>query len=326
MSIFSAFNNLSTKVNNAFSNIRSVSNTINNVSSNINRAASTIRNFDTSGGLAGTLSQVSTIAGSLRNTVGAVDNLINRGNSLANVGSAIRMIGNASQGVGYNAAPRSRQLSRAVLSANISSADASDWRVSISVPEIFIAGPNAGQILSPLAGTGNRMIFPFTPTVLIGHSANYSQVHPLHTNFPYNAYENSQVDNYTITGEYLNETTEDAQYFIACVHFLRTATKMFYGDSGQEALLGQPPVVCRLNGYGPHVLNNIPVLITNFTTDLPADVDYIKTVVDGKENYVPAQATITVTLAPQYARRSQARFSLTDYASGRHIGQDEGFV
>lgn len=324
MSIFSAFNNLSTKVNNAFSNIRSVANTINNVTSNIDRAASTIRNFDTSGGLSNTLSQVSSVSSSLRNTVGAVDNLINRGNSLSNVGSAIRMIGNAAQGVGYNAAPRSRQISRAVLSANISTADASDWRVSISVPSVFLSG--TGTILSPLAGTGNRMIFPFTPTVLIGHSANYSQVHPVHTNFPYNAYENSQVDNYTVTGEYLNESSEDAQYFLACVHFLRAATKMFYGDSGQEALLGQPPVVCRLNGYGPHVLNDIPVLITNFTTDLPADVDYIKTVVDGKENYVPASATITVTLAPQYARRSQARFSLTDYAEGKHIGKPEGFV
>jgi len=320
MGLFSAFNNLTTSVNNAFSNVNSVARTINNVNSNFNRASSSIRNFSTAGGVVNTLNQVGNIANNLRSTVGAVDNLINRGGSLANVGAAIRMIGNATQGVGYNAAPRARELTRAILSSNISSADETDWRVSISVPEILMTG----NVLLPLAGTGNRMIFPFTPTVLIGHSANYSQITPTHSNFPYNAYENSQVDNYTITGEFINETTTDAQYFIAALHFLRSATKMFYGGEGD--LVGQPPVVCRLNGYGKHVLNNIPVLITNFTTDLPADVDYIQTTVGTETNYVPTAATITVTCTPQYARRSQARFSLTDFAKGGFVGKPEGFV
>ena len=117
------------------------------------------------------------------------------------------------------------------------------------------------------------MIFPFNPTVLLSHSANYSQIQPTHTNYPYNAYENSQVDAITITGEFYQENENDAKYWIACLHFLRTATKMFYGNSNP---LGNPPVVCRLNGYGKHILNNMPVVITNFTTDLPVDVDYIQ--------------------------------------------------
>ena len=107
------------------------------------------------------------------------------------------------------------------------------------------------------------------------------------------------------------------------MHFLRSATKMFYGNSNP---LGNPPVVCRLNGYGKHVLNNMPVVITNFTTDLPVDVDYIQCTINGMPNYVPTMSSITVTLQPQYARRSQAGFSLNDYAGGRHIGGAEGFV
>jgi hypothetical protein len=98
---------------------------------------------------------------------------------------------------------------------------------------------------------------------------------------------------------------------------------MFYGNSNP---LGNPPVVCRLNGYGKHILNDMPVVITNFTTDLPVDVDYIMCTVNGHPNYVPTQSSITVTLQPQYARRSQAGFSLNDYAGGRHIGGAEGFV
>ena len=49
------------------------------------------------------------------------------------------------------------------------------------------------------------MIFPFNPTVLLSHSANYSQVQPTHTNYAYNAYENSQVDAITLTGDFYQE-------------------------------------------------------------------------------------------------------------------------
>ena len=328
MSIFSAFNQLTSKVNSAFSNVTQVASTINNFTSNINRTAGLMQNFNTSGGLVSTLNQVSGIAGAIKNNVGQIDNIINSGGNLAQAGSALRMIGNAAQQVGYNAAPRARTLTRAVISSNISSADASDWRVSIEVPSILMSN---SSVLAPLAGTRNRMIFPFTPTVLVSNSANYSQIQPVHTNYPYNSYENSQVDAFTITGDFVNETSADGQYFIAALHFLRSATKMFYGGSdaaggSDEGTLGLPPVVCRLNGYGQHVLNNIPVVITNFTTDLPNDVDYIKCVVDGKDNYVPSMVTITVTCTPQYARRSQARFSLTDFAKGNFVGGDEGFV
>jgi len=232
---------------------------------------------------------------------------------------------------GFNSGgPNNRTISRAIISSNNSVSDASDWRVSISVPDVLL---DQGDILAPLRessgssafNTGNRMIFPFNPTVLLSHSANYSQIQPTHTNYPYNAYENSQVDAITITGEFYQENENDARYWIACLHFLRSATKMFYGGSDP---LGNPPVVCRLNGYGKHVLNNMPVVITNFTTDLPVDVDYIQcTVLPNNEiNYVPTQSSITVTLQPQYARRSQSGFNLNQFAGGGHINGPEGFV
>lgn len=229
---------------------------------------------------------------------------------------------------GFGTSINDRKISRAIISSNNTITDSSDWRVSISVPEVILA---SGDILAPLRDssgssawkTGNKMIFPFNPTVLLSHSANYAEVHPTHTNYNYNAYENSKVDAITITGEFFQENENDAKYWIACLHFLRTATKMFYGNSNP---LGNPPVVCRLNGYGKHVLNNIPVVITNFTTDLPVDVDYIQCTINGLINYVPTQSSITVTLQPQYARRSQSGFSLNQYASGGHINGDEGFI
>lgn len=273
---------------------------------------------------------VSSIVSDAKSAVkGAIGETINQKlGSLGPLGKLAATFINQTGGFG-SSTNNNRSITRAIISSDNSVADASDWRVSIQIPSIIL---DKGEILAPLReesgsgafNTGNRMVFPFNPTVLLSHSANYSQIQPTHTNYPYNAYENSQVDAITLTGEFYQENENDAKYWIACLHFLRTATKMFYGNSNP---LGNPPVVCRLNGYGEHVLNDIPVVITNFTTDLPVDVDYIQCIVDNKTNYVPTQSSITVTLQPQYARRSQSGFNLNDFAAGGHIGKGkEGFV
>jgi|TARA_B110000977_G_scaffold142350_1_gene180577 hypothetical protein len=266
---------------------------------------------------------VSDVKDTLQNA--AMDAVTQQLGSLGPLGKLAANFINQTGGFGSNG----RTVSRALISSNITNTEFGDWRVSISVPSLF----HVGNVIKPLldngigatsaTATGNRMIFPFNPTVLLSHSANYAAVQPTHTNYVYNAYESSQVDAITLTGEFFQENQNDARYWIACLHFLRSATKMFYGNSKP---LGAPPVVCRLNGYGKHVLNDIPVVITNFTTDLPVDVDYIECSVDGHPNYVPTQSSITVTLQPQYARRSQAGFSLNKFASGNMIGGQEGFV
>lgn len=196
-----------------------------------------------------------------------------------------------------------------------------DWRVALTVPSDI----KEGEVLKPLINEENqaRMIFPFTPTIILGHTANYSTIDLTHTNYPFYAYKNSQVDQITITGDFFNENAEDARYWIACIHFLRTMTKMFYGNGTNE---GKPPPMSRLNGYGKHVFNNVPVLVTNFTTDLSSDVDYISCNIDGEINYAPVQSTITVNLVPNYARVSHAKFNLTEFAKGTSVGKNEGFI
>jgi hypothetical protein len=235
-----------------------------------------------------------------------------------NVGSSTRMSQNAQQGVFAEAAPAKRSVSVVKVGPNARASEDHDWRVSLSVPPLL----QSSNIFAPFAELG-KLIFPFNPTILLGSSASYNSVQPVHTNHPFFAYEHSQVDQLTITGEFIQENERDAKYWIAALHYFRTMTKMFYGESDP---IGNPPMVVRLNGYGPHVLNNIPVVVTNFTTDMPQDVDYIECEVNGEINYVPTQAIFTVTVQPQYARRSHSRFSLNDYINGSHIGGPEGFV
>ena len=55
---------------------------------------------------------------------------------------------------------------------------------------------------------------------------------------------------------------------------------MNYGLDGDA---GAPPPIVKLTGYGDFVFPNVPVVIRNFTVDLPADVDYIKTQIEGDD-------------------------------------------
>lgn len=230
-----------------------------------------------------------------------------------------------------NLSPGAVPETKKTVQANSPSTATQDWRVSLAVPDVI----RGGSILAPFAKTNNRMIFPFTPTIVYSHTANYNTLSPTHSNYQFYAYQNSQVDQIQLTGEFYSENEADARYWIACVHFLRTMTKMFYG-AGEY--LGNPPPLSRLNGYGKHVLNNIPVIITNFTVDLPADVDYIACSISGSTetpvgtqavnniNYVPSQSTITIQVVPNYARASQSQFNLKTFANGGFIGDEKGFI
>jgi hypothetical protein len=199
-------------------------------------------------------------------------------------------------------------------------------------------------MLAPLKKTGG-LVFPYTPTIIVAHSANYNTMAPTHTNYPYFAYQNSQVDQLVITGDFFCQNGTEAQYWVGALHYLRSMTKMFFG--GEASTLGAPPPVVKLNGYGDYIFNNVPVIITQFTVDLPQDVDYIATghpdgVNDIPKNHpeakqaatderagpigwAPSQSLITVTVQPIYSRREVEKFSLNKYVSGGYVG-DGGFI
>ena len=209
-----------------------------------------------------------------------------------------------------------------------------DWRVSLSLPQSIkdmIVGEKT--LLDPLKATGNKMVFPYTPTILVGQSANWNPMQPVHTNYPFYAYENSRVDQMTITAHFYVQTEQDARYWVACIHYLRSITKMHYGQSPNK---GAPPPVVRLNGYGDFTFKDVPVLITNFQFDLKEDVDYISTKLTESEQAVnnyggdaesmdavastggtyawaPTESMITVGVVPQYSRTKQAQFDLKDF-------------
>mgnify|MGYP001440203365 FL=1 len=228
------------------------------------------------------------------------------------------------------------------ISKNIKQADVviqdeeKDWRLRLSLPKVFRDNAqNPSDLLAPLNKT-NGLVFPFTPTVLVSQSANYQSIQPVHTNYPYYSYQNSQVDQMTITADFFVQNAAEARYWVACIHYLRSVTKMNFGVD-EDA--GQPPPVVRLNGYGDYVFNNVPVIVNSFQFDMPKDVDYISTAVGAvtppatdfdtgttPTGWAPATSIVTVAVTPQYSRTKQSQFSLNDFIKDGYIGKGGGFI
>jgi hypothetical protein len=128
-----------------------------------------------------------------------------------------------------------------------------------------------GDLLFPLVGKG--IIFPYTPAISTSYKANYTPYDLTHSNMRGYFYQNSSPQDIQLTATFTAQDTAEANYLLAVIHFLKSATKMFYG---QDAQLGAPPPPLYLSGYGIYGFNEHPVLLGSFNYSLPNDVDYIR--------------------------------------------------
>ena len=272
------------------------------------------------------------------------------GNIIKNVGSSIfnRTLGRLT-GAGISTGSRIVQA-RAKWSGR---SDKTDWRVRLQVPpgpltEFFDFANN--PIMAPLAAS-NGIFWPLTPTMVIQHSANYNAMDQVHSNYPHQAYQNSQVDAFNIIGEFPVQNADDAKHWVATVNFLRTATKMFFGvDEGLGNLKGNPPPILHLYGYGDHMFQKVPVVINTFNVELRPGIDYISTkqndtsygrftgadagfqqsVIAGEsQTWAPTLSNISVLLSPIYSRDKIKNFSMKKFVNGELNGKgtnEVGFI
>jgi hypothetical protein len=199
----------------------------------------------------------------------AVNTAKNLGAALSNFDSSAAGVGSAIRSLNLPAGGEAIGDLVSAVSAFSGDSNANDWRVRLSLPNwsSFKSSP----VLKPLKDAGG-LVFPFTPTISIKSSANYSSESIVHTNFPFNAYRKSDPGTIEITAPMAVEDAGQALYWIAAVHYLRSISKMF---SGYDPKAGNPPPIVFLNGYGNYVFKNVPVAITSFNCILPNDCDYI---------------------------------------------------
>jgi len=213
-------------------------------------------------------SAASSAMGALGSVAGTVSRVAGALNNLSNPAALVSALRSANLPTGGNAVGQIFSAGAQFVGSDASK----DWRVRLSMPStpIYTGSP----VLQPLVRAGG-FVFPYTPSIQISSSASYEDTPITHQNYSFLSYQNSKTDAITINGAFHVEDAVQAQYWIAAIHYLRSITKMFSGDMGKEA--GNPPPIVLLNGYGDYVFKNIPVIVTSFSCELPADVNYIAT-------------------------------------------------
>ena len=137
-----------------------------------------------------------------------------------------------------------------------------------------VLGPNSPtNILNPLWAT-RGVLFPYTPSVATGNVADYDPSSFIHTNYGYNAYIRSYPKPISMTAEFTAQTTTEALYLLAVIHFFRSVTKMYFGINPYNKA-GTPPPTLIFNYLGEYQFNNVPVIIKSFDYTYEANIDYV---------------------------------------------------
>lgn len=167
---------------------------------------------------------------------------------------------------------------QASIAQNIlQSATQGDWRVKLRLGPLanyLYKDPyiQRNDLLWPIRQT-DGLIFPYTPQISTTYGANYNSYDLTHSNFRGYFYQNSYIDEITISATFTAQDTAEANYMLAAIHFFKSASKMFYG---QDALRGVPPPLLYIKGFGDFQFNDHPCLMRSFNYNLPDNVDYIR--------------------------------------------------
>ena len=152
--------------------------------------------------------------------------------------------------------------------------------------------------------------FPFTPTITVSTSSNYTGYDLTHTNFQQRAFESSNNAEIQLTAPIVVRNADEATSVLLGSNFFRAAMKMSFGKNDPNA--GLPPPIIRFNAYG--VYQNVPLLIRDFVWNFDADVDYV----EAGSFRMPVTSTFVIGAVTTYGTRNvRDNFTLEAYNQGR---------
>ena len=211
-----------------------------------------------------------------------------------------------------------------------------DFRVRLSpqpkaVNQVY--GP-AGEtnLLDPLRDTQGLM-FPFTPAIGWSQAVNYKQTSLVHSNQDNYSYENTPSTSISVDGTFVIQNLKEAKYMLACIHFLRVVSKMYFGkasfaepSSGEPSLAGMPPPVLNFSGYGTYMFNELPVIVKDHSYSFKPDVSYIDFEVNGDMIRLPSILDISIKLVVQNTpKRLKDEFDLNKFRTGE-LMKSKGWI
>lgn len=121
------------------------------------------------------------------------------------------------------------------------------------------------------------LIFPYTPQISVNHSVSYERTEITHSNLAISHYKGTPPPTISMDATFTADTRDNALHMLSALWFLRAVTKCDFGERANvdaNCVPGMPPPILYLNGYN-QVMDNIPVVVTNFSYQLPKDKHYV---------------------------------------------------
>ena len=215
--------------------------------------------------------------------------------------------------------------------------------------ESYVYGDIGSNGLLSILRQTDGMIWPSTPSINVTQAANYDESKITHSIAAYNNFESTQNTTITISGDFHVGNAQEAYYLMACIHFLRTLTKMDFGRTSPTR--GTAPPVLILSAYGKYQFNDIPVIVKGTNFEYRDDVDYLEVPIDAsagegfpgeltdksvyyetfhkKEDkvWVPQVMNINVTLEQQPTGDYISKeFNLNEFKRGTLLLKSGGFI
>ena len=191
--------------------------------------------------------------------------------------------------------------------------DAQGRRVRLRPQPAAAVGLNSiyggSGLLQPIRNT-NGMVWPYQPAITYEQSVDYAAIDMVHVNQDIYAYTKTPALKLTISGPFSVQNQQEGIYALAAIHFMRVVTKMYFGTG---ANLGTPPPVLLFDAYGQYMFNQLPVIVTSYSVELPADIDYVPVDLSNLITYSNAQSqtnmpgTSRVQTTPQLQSFNQAK-------------------
>jgi hypothetical protein len=208
--------------------------------------------------------------------------------------------------------------------------DSFDWRARLrpksgGVERFYGQIDNGDTLLRPLKES-NGIVWQYTPVIFMSGSAEYNETMMQGMNYPINTFISSRPPDIPITADFSANDIYEARYLLAIMSFLKICTKAAFGDDAvAKGTAGTPPPVLLFEYLGDHGFNKVPVVITNWSMQLPDNVDYVPVQVNSQITYVPTLTNIMINLKPQYTpHKLRRRFSVEGITSGAQY--TDGFI
>ena len=216
-----------------------------------------------------------------------------------------------------------------------------------SSKERIILRPKAGinsiakdsTILKPLIDT-NGMMFPYRPNITWTNNIQYGTQSLTHTIQDFKYFIRNSSITFNISGVFTCENNDTAKYTLACLHFLRSASKMHFGGfnsnnlsndivkgllttttstsgNSNDPYVGLPPTPLVLNGYGDYMFNNLNVILESFSMNFDNNVDYVSFEIGNSKVWFPVISEINLQVTTQNTPQKCREFNHSDFANGK---------